>query len=146
MIVCATAGHAQSFMLPPACMGMTGEQLDRCVRDITLPEITPRLEPIEAKPDPAQPVNCLKVVRADEDFCIARNEIALECRNVTKYPDFEQCANPLVMAQARPRAANCSRVAPARRAECELRNKVFSACVEDPLRYFICLAEKMNAR
>ena len=146
LIVCAAAAHGQSSMLPPACAGMTGEQLDHCVRDITLPQITPRLEPIEAKPDPAQLVNCLHTVRADEDFCIARNEIVLECRNLTKHPDFERCANPLVMAQTMPREANCARVAPARRQQCELRNKVFGECANDPLRYFICLAEKMNGK
>ncbi len=134
------------MMLPPACAGMTGEQLDRCVRDITLPQMTTRLEPSDAKPDPAQLVNCLKTVRADEDFCIARNEIVLECRNQTKYPDFEQCASPLAMAQPRPPVADCSRAAPARRDECALRNKVFGACTGDPLRYFICLGAKMNAK
>jgi hypothetical protein len=146
LTLCGAAGYAQNTMLPPACAGMTGEQLDRCVRDITLPQITPKLEPIEAKPDPAQLVNCLTTVRADEDFCIARNEIVLECRNRAKYPDFEQCANSLVMAQPRPPVANCVHAAPARRNQCELRNKVFAACTDDPLRYFICLAEKMNAK
>jgi hypothetical protein len=146
LTLCGAAGHAQNTILPPACADMTGEQLDRCVRDITLPQLTTKLEPIEATPDPAQLVNCLRTVRADEDFCIARNEIVLECRNLAKYPDFEQCANPLVMAQARPPVANCARVAPARRNECELRNKVFGDCFNDPLRYFICLAQKMNAR
>ena len=133
-------------MLPSACAGLTGEPLDRCVRDITLPQLTPKLEPVEAKPDPAQLVNCLTTVRADEDFCIARNEIVLECRNLARHPDFEQCAKPLVMAQSMPPVANCERVAPARRKECELRNKVFGECIDDPLRYFICLAGKMNAR
>jgi hypothetical protein len=146
LLLCSAAGHAQNTMLPPGCAGLTGEQLDRCVRDITLPQITPRLQPIEAKPDPAQLVNCLMTVRADEDFCIARNEIVLECRNLAKYADFEQCANPLVRAQAKPPVANCARVATARRNECELRNKVFGECFDDPLRYFICLAERLNAR
>lgn len=145
MTACAAAAHAQTTMLPPACAGMRGSELDRCVRDITLPQITPTLEPVEAKPDPAQLVNCRMVARADEDYCIARNEIVLECRNRGKHPDFEQCANPLVKAQPAPRAADCARVAPAQRKTCELRNKVFAACTADPLRYFICLAEKMNA-
>lgn len=146
MMSLAAGVGAQSTLLPPACAGMKGDQLDRCVRDVTLPEMTTRMEPVEAKPDPAQPVNCRTVVRADEDFCIARNEIVLECRNGTKHPDFEQCATPLVMAQPKPPAADCMRVAPARRQQCEARNKVYLQCTDDPLRYFICLAEKMNAR
>ena len=146
MLLNAAAGQTQTTMLPPACAGMTGEQLNLCVRDITLPQITPTLEPVEAKPDPAQLLNCRTVLRADEDYCIARNEIVLECRNRGKYPDFEQCANPLTKAQAQPPAANCASAPPAQRKGCELRNKVFAGCFGDPLRYFICLAEKANAR
>ena len=146
LMICAAAGQAQTTLLPPACAGMTGEQLDLCVREITLPQLTTRMDPTEAKPDPAQPMNCLTVVRADEDYCIARNEIVLECRNRDKHSDFEQCANPLVMAQPKPPVANCSRVAPSRRKECELRNKVFGECTSDPLRYFICLAAKINEK
>ena len=145
MVLYAAAGQAQTTMLPPACAGMTGEQLNLCVRDITLPQITPTLEPVEAKPDPAQLLNCRTVLRADEDYCIARNEIVLECRNRGKYPYFEQCANPLTKAQAQPPAANCASAPPAQRKGCELRNKVFAGCFGDPLRYFICLAEKANA-
>ena len=32
-MLCGALGYAQNTMLPPACAGMTGEQLDRCVRE-----------------------------------------------------------------------------------------------------------------
>ena len=146
MLIFAATAPAQTTLLPRQCAGMTGDQLDLCVRNITLPQMVPTIEDVAVKPDPAQPMDCATVTRADEDYCIARNQIVIECRKRNKYPDFEQCANPLAAAQAKPPVANCSRVAEPRRKECELRNKVFGECTGDPLRYFICLAEKINAQ
>src|SRR4051794_36169907 len=134
--------HAQS-MMPAPCTGKTGDELDRCVRDITLPMRSEKMDPIEHKPDPTQTVNCLKVARADEEYCIARNQIILECRNGARHPDFNACANRLLSRQPLPRAADCTRQTAAMRAECTLRNDALSACVAEPLRYFICLGEKL---
>ena len=133
-------------MLPPACAGKTGAQLDLCVRDIFLPTGPEVFEATEQKTDPRRLLNCLMVNRADEGFCIARNEIILECRTPAKYPDFDACANNLITRPQLPRAADCARVAPAKRNQCALRNKVFNDCLSDPWLYFICLGEKMNAK
>ena len=142
----STTGNAQTTLLPPACAGKTGAQLDQCVRDITLPMGPEILELTEQKADPRQLLNCLMVNRADEGFCIARNEIILECRNPIKYTDFDACANRLVTRPRLPRAAECAHVAPAQRNRCAARNKVFSECLKDPWLYFICLGEKINAK
>ena len=102
MLIFAATAPAQTTLLPRQCAGMTGDQLDLCVRNITLPQMVPTIEDVAVKPDPAQPMDCATVTRADEDYCIARNQIVIECRKRNKYPDFEQCANPLAAAQAKP--------------------------------------------
>jgi hypothetical protein len=145
MTVVAPA-FAQSTLLPPACAGKTGAQLDQCVRDLTQPTDSDIFQPIEQKVDPRQLFNCLTVNRADEGFCIARNEIILECRRPAKYPDFDACANRLAARPQLPLAADCAQVAPAQRNQCALRNKVFKECLNDPWLYFICLGEKMHAK
>ncbi len=144
--VCAAMASAQTTLLPPACAGKTGAQLDLCVRDVTLPMGPEILELTEQKADPRQFLNCQWVNRADEGFCIAHNEIILECRTPAKHPDFDACANRLITRPQPPRAADCTRLPPAQRNQCTLRNKVFNECLSDPWRYFICLGEKMNAR
>ncbi len=144
--LCAAAAHAQSTLLPPECAGKTGQQLDQCVRDITQTMNFGGFEPTEQKADPRQLLNCLTVNRADEGFCIARNEIILECRNPAKHPDFDACANRLVTRPQLPRAADCARVVPAQRKQCALRNKLFDECLNDPWLYFICLGEKIHAK
>ena len=146
MLVSSAGVQAQSTMLPGQCAGLTGDQLDLCVRNITLPQLVPNIGPGETTPDPAQPINCVGALREDESLCISRNEVILFCRNKNKHPDFEQCASSLLMTQPKPPVANCARVAAAQRKHCELRNKVFGECTSDPLRYFICLTEKMNPK
>ena len=147
LCMCAATAHAQSTLLPPACAGKTGAQLDQCVRDLTLPTGPDRFEPAaQLPPDPSQLLNCLMVNRADENFCIWRNEIILECRNRAKYPDFDTCTARLIERPQLPRAADCARVAPSQRSQCALRNKSFSECLKDPWRYFICLGEKMQSK
>jgi len=137
--------HSQS-MMPAQCAGKAGDELDHCVRDITLPMRSEKMDLIEHKPDPTQTVNCLKVARADEEYCIARNQIVLECRNGAKHPDFTACANRLLSRQPPPRLADCARETPAMRADCVSRNDALAACSLEPLRYFICLGEKLSAK
>lgn len=141
--IVAAASHAQSTLLPPECAGKAGAQLDQCVRDVTQPSNTGAFEPLEQKPDPRQLLNCLTANPADEGFCIARNEIVLNCSNPAKHPDFEACVKPLMERPPLPLAANCSRVASAQRSRCALRNTVFKECLKDPWLYFACLGEKM---
>ncbi|MDB5808773.1 MAG: hypothetical protein JWN94_895, partial [Betaproteobacteria bacterium] len=131
--------HAQSTLMPPECAGKTSAQLDQCVRDLTRPTAIDQIEPVVQ--DSSQMLNCTMVNRADEGFCIARNEIVLECRKAGKYPDFNACANRLVERPQRPVTADCSRVVSAKRNECALRNKFFAECLRDPWRYFTCLGE-----
>ena len=140
----AAAALAQSTILPPECKGKTGAQLDQCVRDVTQPATFDGAEPFTEKVDPRRLLNCLKIYRADESFCIARNEIILECRNYTKHPDFDACATRLITRPQLPRAADCTRAAPAERNRCVLRNKVFGECLANPWLYFECLGEKTN--
>ena len=126
-------------MLPEPCIGKTGNELDQCVRDITPPQQVQRFLPVEPAPDPAQMVNCLRINPADQAFCIRRNEVILECRNQLKYPDFDQCFGNYITRAPRPVAANCQKQKPGLRAKCASRNAVFVKCLEDPLRYFVCL-------
>lgn len=149
VVVCAlyaATAPAQSTLLPPECAGKTGQQLDQCVRDITQTINFGGFEAFEQKPDPSQTINCLMVNRADEGFCIARNEIILECRNRVKHPDFEACVNRLIGRPQQPRAADCARVPTAQRNRCALRNNSSAECLTDPYRYFICLGDKINAK
>jgi hypothetical protein len=141
----AAAGHAQMSILPPQCAGKTGDALDKCAREIMPPQRSQRVEPIEQKIDPKQLINCETVHAADQSFCILRNQIILECRKRQKHPDLEKClANALAGATVPP-VANCTPLAPVKKNECFRRNKVYKDCFTGPLRYFICLGEKMSA-
>ena len=142
----AAAASAQTTLMPPECAGKTGVQLDECVRNITQPSVFGGFEPFEQTPDPSQLLNCLMVSKADEGFCIQRNEIILECRNRVKNPDFDACVSRLIGRPQLPIAADCSRLPAAQRNRCALRNKSFNECLSDPYRYFICLGDKMNAK
>ncbi len=131
-----------STLLPPACAGKSGAQLDQCVRDLTAPSNVDSFEPIEQKPNPAALMNCNLVNRADQGFCIAHNEIALECGK-PKYREFDACVVSLIGRPQLPRAGDCQREAPAQRDFCGRRNKFFAECLKDPWLYFICLGEKL---
>jgi hypothetical protein len=140
----AAAGYAQMSILPAPCIGKTGEELDKCVRDL-VPPLSTRFEPAETVPNPAQMVNCLKVDPADRGFCIARNEVIIECRNALKHPDSDRCFAtyvPNIMRASTPAAVKCEREKPEQRAKCASRNAVLTKCVADPLRYFLCIGQK----
>lgn len=138
----AASAADQSTLLPPQCAGKTGAALDQCVRDITVPTAIEQIEQEQAKPNPAAILNCNLVNPADQGFCIAHNEIAIECRQ-SKYPDFDACARRLITRPQQPRAAECSRVAVSQREQCATRNKVFDECLKDPWGYFLCLGDKL---
>lgn len=134
---------AQMSLLPPACANLSGEALDKCVRDITVTEIVPKLEAVEPPPpDPSLPANCTRGLAADQHFCVWRNEIILACRNRAKFPDFAACFAQFIPNVAKPVAANCAREKADARAACAARNAVFAKCLEEPLGYFLCLANK----
>jgi hypothetical protein len=142
---CLMAGvaGAQMSLLPPACANLSGDALDKCVRDITVPQIVPKFEVIEPPPpDPAATANCLRVTLADREFCIWRNEIVLACRNRARYPDFNACFANHIGNVAKPGVASCTREKPDMRAACAERNAVYARCLDDPLGYFLCLANK----
>jgi hypothetical protein len=133
-------------MIPAPCVGKTGDSLDRCVRDIT-PAEPPRVYAKEPAPDPRRLVNCLTVTPADRNFCVARNEIIGECGNRRKHPDFDECLASYLKNPPMPAFADCSRIQEAgQNSECMLRNKVYKECTGDRLRYFDCLAAKMNRK
>jgi len=137
----AAGAAAQMSLLPPACAQLNGEALDNCVRNITAQVIVPNPEAVEPPPpDPAQLANCTHVATADQEFCIWRNEIIVACRNGAKYPDFAACFANFAPNLKRPPTANCAREKPERRAACTSRNAVFAKCLEDPLGYFLCVA------
>ena len=135
----------QSTLLPPQCAGKTGAALDQCMRDLTTPTTIEQLEPNGYKPNPAALMNCNFVQSADQGFCIAHNEIVLECRK-PKYQDFDACARNLITRPQTPVAADCSRVAANQRASCELRNKSRAECLQDPWDYFLCIGEKLYGK
>ena len=87
-------------------------------------------------------MNCNMVNRADQGFCIAHNEIALECGK-PKYREFDACVVSLIGRPQLPRAGDCQREAPTQRDFCGRRNKFFAECLKDPWLYFICLGEKL---
>ena len=142
--IAAAAAGAQMSLLPPACASLHGDALDKCVRDITVTQIEPKLEAVEPPPpDPAQTANCTYVLPADREYCIWRNELVLACRNKTKYPDFTACFTKYLPNIAKPAAvANCAREKASLQAACSARNTHYAKCLEDPLSYFLCLANK----
>ena len=142
----ASAAQPQTKLVPPQCAGKSGALLDQCVRDSTEPTGAERFEPAERKVNPNAMLNCNTANRADQGFCIARNEIIIECRNVKKHPDFNACTNELITRPQPPRVADCNKVASAGRALCFKRNKVFNECLREPWLYFVCLGEKMAAK
>jgi len=145
----AAGSHAQMSLLPPACANLGGDALDKCVRDIAVPNIVPKLETVEPPPpDPALPANCTRVLAADQEFCLWRNEIILTCRDSTKYTDFNACFAGFIPNVKRPLAANCAREKQELRAACVTRNSLYSKCLDAPLGYFLCLASngKLPAR
>ena len=136
-----TPALAQTSMLPPACAQLNGEALDQCVRNIATPVIVPNLGPVEPPPpDPAALANCTRVLAADQEFCVWRNEILLACRDRAKYPDFGACYTKFIANVGKPVAANCAREKAELRAGCATRNAVFAKCLDEPLGYFLCLA------
>jgi hypothetical protein len=143
--VAATAAD-RSTLLPPQCAGKTGAALDECVRDLTAPTGVDVFEPREAKPDPRTLLNCNLLNPADQGFCIARNEIIIECRKPGKYPDFDACVSRLISRPPLPRVADCPQPAAGQPNACALRNKYVAECLKDPWLYFMCLGEKMSAR
>src|SRR5271154_3658127 len=132
---------AQSSMVPPTCADKAGEALRACVRDITPVEKIEHMTPVKLAADPAQPINCLQVSRADQAYCVSRNEIILECRNKTKYPDFDKCFSKYAVNVPKLSSANCTRIGPEMRSQCQHRNLVYTKCASDPLRYFVCLKD-----
>jgi hypothetical protein len=134
---------AQMSLLPPACAHLYGDALDKCVRDITVTQIAPNIEAVEPPPpDPARPVNCTHVLTADQDFCVWRNELILACRDTAKFPDFAACFSRFIPNLKTPAAASCGREKAELRATCAARNAVFAKCLEQPLGYFLCLANQ----
>jgi hypothetical protein len=140
------APAAPSTLLPPQCAGKTGASLDECVRDLTAPTGVDVFEPSEAKPDPRTLLNCNILIPADQGFCIARNEIILECRKSSKHPDFDACVSNLISRPQQPQVAECPRTATGQQNACALRNKYLTECLKDPWLYFMCLGEKMSAK
>lgn len=140
-VLAALPARAQNSLLPPACARLSGDALDQCVRNITTPVIVPNLEATELPPpDPAALANCTRVLAADQEFCIWRNEILLACRNRAKYPDFGSCYTTFIANVNKPLIARCEFEKTEVRATCSARNAVFAKCLEDPLGYFLCLA------
>ena len=130
--------HAQSSLLPAPCVGKTGAELDACVRDIA-PPLKPQLEPTPLVQNPAQTVDCNKVHRADQGFCLQRNEVIVECRNSSKHPDFRECFDKYIARAVKPDQLNCEKEKGTTRTACLTRNTRAIACINDPLRYFYCI-------
>jgi len=136
-----TQAIAQMSLLPPGCAHLSGNALDQCVREITAPQIVPKLEALEPPPpDPAALANCTRVLAADRDFCVWRNEIVLACRNKSRFPDFSACYSKFIQNIAKPVAANCTSEKSELRNFCSARNLVFERCLDEPVGYFLCLA------
>src|SRR4051812_48714991 len=110
LLLAADLAPAQSTLMPPECAGKTGALLDQCVRDLTAPSGAEEFQPLPPQPpNPSQMIYCAMVNRADEGFCIAHNEILIECRQANKHPNFDACTRRLIERQQLPVAADCSR-------------------------------------
>ena len=143
LVFTAATGHAQMRLLPPACASLTGPALDKCVRDITVEQVVPRLEAVEPPPpDPSKTQNCNQVLRADQTFCIGRNEIILHCRSGQRNADFMGCFTKYIPNVAKPALANCAVEQSDRRGECAARNQYYGACLNEPLSYFLCVGNQ----
>jgi len=143
LVFVAGTGHAQMSLLPPACASLTGPALDKCVRDITVEQMVPRLEAVEPPPaDPSKTQNCNQVLRADQTFCIGRNEIILHCKSAARNADFMGCFTKYIPNVAKPALANCALEPSDRRGECAARNRHYGACLDEPLSYFLCVGNQ----
>ncbi len=143
LVFAAGTSHAQMSLLPPACASLTGPALDKCVRDITVEQMVPRLEAVELPPaDPSKTQNCNQVLRADQTFCIGRNEIILHCKSAARNADFMGCFTKYIPNVAKPALANCALEPSDRRGECAARNRHYGACLDAPLSYFLCVGNQ----
>jgi hypothetical protein len=130
-------------LMPPACAELKGEALDKCVRDIAVPQLVLKIEPAELPPpDIRELADCTRTLNSDRDFCVGRNEIILACSNKAKYPDFQACFAKFISNVAAPVAANCAREKAEIRNACAARNGFYAQCLAEPLGYFLCLANK----
>jgi hypothetical protein len=143
LLLFAASAQAQMSMMPPACAELKGDALDKCVRDIAVPQLVLKVEPAEPPPpDIRDLADCTRTLQADRDFCIGRNEIILACSNKAKHPDFQACFAKFIPNVALPVAANCAREKAELRNACAARNGIYAKCLAEPLGYFLCLANK----
>jgi hypothetical protein len=105
--------------------------------------MVPRLEAVEPPPaDPSKTQNCNQVLRADQTFCIGRNEIILHCKSAARNADFMGCFTKYIPNVAKPALANCALEPSDRRGECAARNRHYGACLDEPLSYFLCVGNQ----
>lgn len=145
------AHAAQPAGILAACTDKTGQNLDLCMKNATRPLFSQGVAPIppEGKPPPTI-VLCRLVGTADYAYCVARNEVILECRTRFK-PEQEvrTCADTAMVRKAvKLSPAICLRPAAATRLEsarCVLRNRHYRTCAATPYDYFSCLDQKIEA-
>ena len=143
LLLFAGSAPAQMSLMPPACAELKGEALDKCVRDIAVPQLVLKVEAAELPPpDIRELADCTRTLMADRDFCVGRNEIILACGNKAKHPDFQACFAKFIPNVALPVAANCAREKADLKNACATRNGFYAKCLAEPLGYFLCLANK----
>ena len=143
LLLFAGSTRAQMSLMPPACAELKGDALDKCVRDIAVPQLVLKIEPADLPPpDIRELADCTRTLLADRDFCVGRNEIVLACSNKAKHPDFSACFAKFIPNVGLPAAANCAREKADVRNACAARNSFYAKCLAEPLGYFLCLANK----
>lgn len=134
----APGAAAQTITIPEPCAGRSGDALRDCMRDITPAKQILRIAPIEAPPNPAQMINCLRVYPADREFCVRRNALIIACSDNAKHQNFAQCFTQHI-GRAPAAAENCAALGAKAAKSCAQRNELYAGCMSDPLRYFACL-------
>jgi hypothetical protein len=143
----ATIGPAKAPVSAPAsasaradsCENKTGEALRLCI------EAQAKDMPAARKSAQPQVIPCTGYTPADQPLCLHRNTALVECRNRSRYPDFDVCVRSHMARAPEPGRADCRNLTTRARNHCEARNQAYAACTGDKLGYFACLGHRLGA-
>ncbi len=132
----AVAVPAPSVQPADRCDGRTGDDAKKCIEAAAKQPAT--------QPTGPQVLNCTRYHVSDQRLCLHRNTALIECRNRQKYPDTATCLRGFMASAPEPDRADCTNAGAKAKAQCEARNRVYTACRTDRMSYFDCLEQKLG--
>jgi hypothetical protein len=132
----SAAPSAPAAAAPESCDGKSGDALRTCLEHAARSPM---------KPDRNRRLVCTGYTVADQPLCVHRNTAIDECRNRTRYPDFDVCMRSQMVRAPEPKRADCTKVSARARGHCEARNRVYEQCLSDRTGYFGCLERQLGA-